>query len=245
MSILDSLRPKGDVPEIPLIYVRDSVIFPHTIAPVLAATKFCMAAVEEASKADKSVFVSLLRSIPEDGANDIDVHEVGTVSHILQIVKLADGSMRLLVEGRRRARLKRSVFRKDHLGAIIESIDDSEETRTSDKELPALIQLVRKDFASYAELVKKIPGETIVNVQRIDDPHVVCSTIANTMGLKVERKQELLSVIPAKERLEATAQALSQEIELLTLQRRISQKVRARMDKSQKDYFLQIGRAHV
>jgi len=239
MSILDSLRPKGDVPEIPLIYVRDSVIFPHTIAPVLAVTKFCLAAAEEASKTDKSVFICLLRNIPEDGANDIDVHEVGTVSHILQIVKLADGSMRLLVEGRKRARLKRTVFRKEYLGAIIETIDDAGDAFMADNELPALIQLVRKDFTSYAELVKKIPGETIVNVQRTDDPHTLCSAIANTMSLRVERKQELLAVITAKDRLEATAQALSQDIELLTIQRRISQKVRARMDKTQKDYFLQ------
>jgi ATP-dependent Lon protease len=239
MSILDSLRPKGDVPEIPLIYVRDSVIFPHTIAPVLAVTKFCLAAAEEASKTDKSIFVCLLRNIPEDGANDIDVHEVGTISHILQIVKLADGSMRLLVEGRKRARLKRTVFRKEYLGAITDSIDDTSSLDSADNEIPALIQLVRKDFASYAELMKKIPGETIVNVQRTDDPHTLCCAIANTMSLKVEKKQELLAVIPARERLEATAQALSQEIELLTIQRRISQKVRARMDKSQKDYFLQ------
>jgi ATP-dependent Lon protease len=239
MSILDSLRPKGDVPELPLIYVRDSVIFPHTIAPVLVATKFCITAADEASKTDKSVFICLLRSVPEDGANDIDVHEIGTISHILQTVKLADGSMRLLVEGQRRARLKRTVFRKEYLGALIETIDDSGSAGTGDSELPALIQLVRKDFATYAELVKKIPGETIVNVQRTDDPHTLCCAIANTMNLKVEKKLELLSVIPARERLEATAQVLSQDIELLAIQRRISQKVRARMDKSQKDYFLQ------
>lgn len=239
MSILDSLRPKGDAVEIPLVYVRDSVVFPHTIAPVLAATKFCISASEAAGKADKQIFISLLRNIPADGANDIDVQEIGTVSHVLQSIKLADGSVRLLVEGQRRARLRRTVFRKEYLGAIVDLLPDDDEMRPDDKEFSALVQIVRRDFANYAELVKKIPAEVLHAVQRAEAPHKLCDTVANAMGLKTERKQELLSVVPVRERLEATAQALSQDIELLTIQKRISQKVRARMDKTQKDYFLQ------
>jgi len=239
MSILESLRPKGDATEIPLVYVRDAVVFPHTIAPVLAATKFCVAAAETAVKADKKIFISLLKNLPADGANDIDVHEIGTVAHVLQSIKLADGSVRLLVEGQSRARLKRTVFRKEYLGALIEPLSEEGGTVPDDKEFGALVQIVRRDFASYAELAKKIPSETLIGVQRADDPRRLCDTVANAMGLKLERKQELLSVVPLRERLEATAQALSQDIELLTIQRRISQKVRARMDKTQKDYFLQ------
>jgi ATP-dependent Lon protease len=239
MSILDSLRPKGDAVEIPLVYVRDAVVFPHTIAPVLAATKFCMTASEVAAKADKQIFISLLKNIPPDGANDIDVQEIGTVAHVLQSIKLADGSIRLLVEGQRRARLRRTVFRKEYLGAIVDLLPDDDEMQPDDKEFSALVQIVRRDFASYAELVKKIPAEVLHAVQRAEDPHKLCDTVANTMGLKTERKQDLLAVVPVRERLEATAQALSQDIELLTIQKRISQKVRARMDKTQKDYFLQ------
>ena len=239
MSILESLRPKGDATEIPLVYVRDAVVFPHTIAPVLAATKFCVAAAETAVKADKKIFISLLKNLPADGANDIDVHEIGTVAHVLQSIKLADGSVRLLVEGQNRARLKRTVFRKEYLGALIEPLPEESDAVPDDKEFGALVQIVRRDFASYAELAKKIPSETLIGVQRADDPRRLCDTVANAMGLKLERKQELLSVVPLRERLEATAQALSQDIELLTIQRRISQKVRARMDKTQKDYFLQ------
>jgi len=239
MSILDSLRPKGDAVEIPLVYVRDAVVFPHTIAPVLAATKFCIVASEVASKADKQIFISLLKNLPPDGANDIDVQEIGTVSHVLQSIKLADGSVRLLVEGQRRARLRRTVFRKEYLGAIVDLLADDDEMRPDDKEFSALVQIVRRDFSNYAELVKKIPNEVLHAVQRAEDPHKLCDTVTNAMGLKTERKQDLLSVIPVRERLEATAQALSQDIELLTIQKRISQKVRARMDKTQKDYFLQ------
>ncbi|MBU0928726.1 MAG: endopeptidase La [Spirochaetes bacterium] len=239
MSILDSLRPKGDATEIPLVYVRDAVVFPHTIAPILAATKFCVAASDVAGKGDKKIFISLLKNLPADGANDIDVHEVGTVAHVLQAIRLADGSVRLLVEGQRRARLRRTVFRKEYLGAVVEELADDEAPGEDDKEFGALVQIVRRDFASYAELVKKVPNETLHGVQRSDDPHKLCDTVANAMGLKTERKQDLLAVIPLRKRLEATAQALSQDIEVLTIQRKISQKVRARMDKSQKDYFLQ------
>jgi ATP-dependent Lon protease len=198
-----------------------------------------VAASDIAGKGDKKIFISLLRNIPADGANDIDVHEIGTLAHVLQAVKLADGSIRLLVEGQCRARIKRTAFRKEYLGAIIERINDEVEIPGDDMEIGALVQVIKRDFSSYAELLKKIPSETMHTVQRSEDPHRLCDTVANAMGLKVERKQELLSVIPVKERLESMAQALSQDIELLSIQRKISQKVRARMDKSQKDYFLQ------
>jgi ATP-dependent Lon protease len=270
MNILDSLRPKGSRPsgtrssgtgsfggrasgsvnELPLLYVRDAVVFPNALLPVLAATKFCVAAADEAFKADKLLFVSLLKSLPSDGLNDISVHEIGTIAHIVQAVRLNDGSTRLLLEGRRRARLKRTVFRKEYLGAVVEDIDEGPEDGsayrlTEDpsgneaKETAALVQMVRKDFTTYAELVKKIPAETVYLVQRAEDPRKLCNLVANAMNVKVERKQELLAIVPATERLEASAGALAQEIELLSLQKKISQKVRVRMEKSQKDYFLQ------
>lgn len=239
MSILDSLRPKGDATELPLVYVRDAVVFPHTIAPVLAATKLCIAAAEAAGRDDKRIFVSLLKALPEEGANDIDVEEVGTVCHVLQAVKLADGTVRLLVEGLSRSRLRRSVFRKEYLGALVDPIDEETAPSPDDKEFKALVQVVKRDFSSYADLVKKLPSETLHAVQRADDPSRLCDTIAHAMGLKVEKKQELLAIVPLRERLEATAQTLQADIEILSLQRRISQKVRARLDKTQKDYFLQ------
>lgn len=274
MNILDSLRPKGNrsggglpfgsrssgtINELPLLYVRDAVVFPNALLPVLAATKFCVAAADEAFKSDKLLFVSLLKTLPSESVNDISVHEIGTIAHIVQAVRLNDGSTRLLLEGRRRARLKRTVFRKEYLGAVVEDIDSVPEEGNADNRIPgngnadlsvsssanavkettALVQMVRKDFTTYAELVKKIPAETVYLVQRAEDPGRLCNLVANAMNVKVERKQELLSIVAPLERLEASAGALAQEIELLTLQKKISQKVRIRMEKSQKDYFLQ------
>ncbi len=240
MSLLDSLRIKTGATELPLVYVREAVVFPHTLAPILAATKFCAAAAELSFSTDKLIVIALLRSMPADGANDIDVHEIGTLAHIIQAVKLNDGSTRLLVEGRKRVRIKRTVYRKDYLGALIENIDDEAADSLVDaSEYAALLQIIRKDFIIYSDLLRKIPPETVQSVQRADSVHAICNLVGNAMGLKIEKKQELISVIPSRERLEATATMLAQEIEMLSLQKKISQKVRARMEKTQKDYFLQ------
>ncbi|MBU0934545.1 MAG: endopeptidase La [Spirochaetes bacterium] len=241
MSILENLRPRHDTKELPLVYVHDVVVFPNALSPVLAATKFCTAAADLALAADKLIILGLLKQSPADSNTEIDIHDTGTLAHIVQAVKLGDGSTRLLVEGRQRVRIKRTVYRKEYMTAVFDLIDDSPVVADSEqqKELEVILQMIRKDFIAYAELTRKIPPETIHSLKRTQDPHLVCNMIANSIGLKTERKYELLSVIPAKERLEALAMVLSQEIELLGLQKKISQKVRARMEKTQKDYFLQ------
>ena len=112
--------------EVPLVYLRDAVVFPYSIAPILAATKFCVAAADEAGKGNKTIFISLLKKVPVDGANDIDVHEVGTLARIVQAVKLADGTTRLLVEGLKRASMRRTIFRKEYLGALVDEIEEDD-----------------------------------------------------------------------------------------------------------------------
>jgi len=244
MSILDSLRPRHETKELPLVYVHDVVVFPHALSPVLAATKFCTTAAELALAADKFVVLGLLKSGSIDStSSEIDIHEIGTLVHIVQAVKLSDGSNRLLVEGRQRVRIRKTSYRKDHMAAHFEVIEDEIASEPAEEparqELEVIKQLIRKDFIAYAELTKKIPAETIQSIKRTQLPHALCNIVATSIGLKTERKYELLSVIPARERLEALASILSQEIELLSLQKKISQKVRARMEKTQKDYFLQ------
>ncbi|HOX91666.1 MAG TPA: endopeptidase La, partial [Spirochaetales bacterium] len=238
MSILESLRPRGDALELPLVYVRESVVFPNTLAPVLASTKLCVAAAEAALAGDKLVFVSLLKKLPAEGANDIDVHLVGTVAHILQSVKLADGSLRLLVEGMRRAVLRKTVFRKEYLGALLEELP-AQNDAMDPKESEAFSHIIKRDFIAYAELIRKVPSDTMMAVQRADDVGRLCDLVSNALSLKLDRKQELLSARSLTTRLEAVAAAVAQEVEVLSLQKRISQKIRSKMEKSQKDYFLQ------
>jgi ATP-dependent Lon protease len=230
----------GSQAELPLLYSRDVVVFPHAVLPLSASTKLAVAAVEEAMKGEKRVIVSLLRGQIDEKKPEIEVHEVGTLARIVQQVRLPDGSLRLLVEGERRIRIRKTVFRKDHLDALAEDIEE-EKALTDEKkeEADAALRLVRRSFGQYAELVKKMPPETLAAVERAQGAHEVCDVIANSLNLKAERKQDLLSPIGACERLEAVEAAIESETELLNLQKKIGAKVKNRIDRNQREYFLQ------
>ncbi|MEI6875439.1 MAG: endopeptidase La [Spirochaetota bacterium] len=237
MSLIEALK-GGSSLELPLVYVRDVVVFPRSIAPIFAGTKFAVAAVDEALKGEKRVVVALLKALGDERKAEIEVHGAGTVSRIVQQVRLPDGSVRLLVEGERRVRIKRTVYRKDHLAALVEPLSEDDEL-TAGKELDATIRLAKRSFQQYADLAKKIPPETLTAVERSESAHEICDLAGSAMQIKAERKQALLENEGAQERLEALEAALEAEIELLGLQRKISTKVKGRIDKNQKEYFLQ------
>jgi len=226
--------PRGPF-ELPLVYSRDAVVFPRTVTPLLAATKFAAAAVDEALRGDKRIVTALLKGLGDDKNAEIEVFPVATVSRILQQVRLPDGSARILVEGEIRVRVKKTVFRKDHLAAIVEAFDEGDAPQA---ETDAAMRLVKRSFAQYAELAKKLPPELLAAAERAESSHELCDIVSNILPLKVERKQELLSPASALERLEAVETAVEAETELLNLQRKISAKVKNRMDRNQREYFL-------
>ncbi|MCX7025360.1 MAG: endopeptidase La [Spirochaetes bacterium] len=234
MSILDSLKQR-DTAELPLLYLRDTVVFPRSLASVYAMTNFCTVAVGIACAADKRLVISLLRRMPDEKSPDIDVHDIGVVAHVIQQVTLPDGGIRLLVEGMERVRIRKTLYRKDHLAAQYESIPDKP---LSDAEVSALLSVVRKDFEQYAEYVKKIPTEVVQTVMQSNDPHRICDVVGHAMNVKPERKQAILAPPDARSRCEALATALEGEIELLAVQKKITQRVRAKIDRNQKEYFL-------
>ncbi len=234
MSILDSLKSR-ETHELPLLYLRDSVVFPRSLASVYAMTNFCARAAAIAAAADKRVVVSLLKRMPDEKSPEIDVHDVGVLAHVIQQVALPDGGMRLLVEGLERVRLRKTVYRKDHLTAHVETLPDDE---PDDAEAGALLSVIRKDFSQYAEYVKKIPAEVVQTVTHSTDLHRVCDMAGNALNVKPEKKQAILAAETARERCEALATALESEIELLAVQKKITQRVRAKIDRNQKEYFL-------
>jgi ATP-dependent Lon protease len=244
MSLLEALR-GGTVLELPLVYARDTVVFPKSITPLFAGTKFSAAAVDEALRGDKRIIAALLKGAGEDKGTEIEVHTVGTLSRIVQQVRLPDGALRLLVEGEARVRIRRTVFRKDHLAAVVEPLPDEEvspgraPSPSSDAELGASKRLVRRSFSQYAELVKKVPPEILAASEKTESAHEICDLIANALPLKADKKQELLAFEGGQDRLEALEAAIQGEIELVTLQKRISAKVKNRIDKNQREYFLQ------
>jgi ATP-dependent Lon protease len=243
MNLLDAFR-GGASPELPLVYTREAVVFPKSIAPLLASTKFSIAAVEEALGGDKRVVTALLKSLGEEKGSDIEVHSVGTVARIIQHVRLPDGSLRLLVEGEARVRIKRTLFRKDHLSAALEALEDEipkpkgEGGGEKDGEIDASIRLVKRSFAAYAEGVRKIPPEVLAQAERAERPHELCDLIANALPVKPDRKQALLGIEDGLERLEAVEAAIEGETEISNLQRKINAKVKNRMDRNQREYYL-------
>jgi ATP-dependent Lon protease len=239
LNILEAVR--GAALELPLVYTREAVVFPKAITPLLASTKFAIAAVDEALSGDKRVVTALLKGLGDEKSAEIEVHPVGTIARIVQQVRLPDGSVRLLVEGEARVRIKRNLFRKDHLVAVYENLDDaSPEKPGSDgeKEIDVSMRLVKRSFASYAELVKKVPPEVLSQAEKAARPHELCDLIANVLPINAERKQALLGAEEALERLEAIEAAVEGEAEIVNLQRKINAKVKNRIDRSQREYFL-------
>jgi ATP-dependent Lon protease len=237
MSIRDALR-GGSPAELPLVYSKDAVVFPKSISPLLAATKFSVAAVDESLRGDKRVVAALLKGLGEEKGAEIEVHPIGTVARVVQQVRLPDGSIRLLVEGEARVRIKKTVFRKDHLTASIEYLGDEAAASSPADEIGAAMRLVKRSFAQYAELAKKVPPEVLASAEKTERAHELCDIVGNVLPVKSERKQELLGTEGAVERLEAVEAAIEGEAELVNLQRRIGAKVKNRIDRNQREYFL-------
>jgi ATP-dependent Lon protease len=241
LNLLEALR-GGATLELPLVYTREAVVFPKSIAPILASTKFSIAAVDEALSADKRVVTALLKSLGEEKGSEIEVYPIATVARIVQQVRLPDGSIRLLVEGEARVRIKRTLFRKDHLAVSIEPLDDgapmAKGIQEKDGELEVSMRLVKRSFALYSDVVKKLPPEVLAQAEKAERAHELCDLIANVLPVKPERKQALLGVEGEIERLEAVEAAVESETELVNLQRKISAKVKNRIDRNQREYFL-------
>ena len=244
MNLLEALR-GGATLELPLVYTREAVVFPKAIAPLLASTKFSIAAVDLALAGDKRVVTALLKGLGDEKGSEIEVYPIATVARIVQQVRLPDGSIRLLVEGEARVRIKRTVFRKDHLAVTVEPLDEGATKDPKDKacgdeagELGVSMRLVKRSFAVYSDIVKKIPPEILAQAEKAERAHELCDLIANALPVKPERKQALLGVEGELERLEAVEAAVEGETELVNLQRKISAKVKNRIDRNQREYFL-------
>ncbi|MDA8426317.1 MAG: LON peptidase substrate-binding domain-containing protein, partial [Treponema sp.] len=235
MSIFESLR-GGTASELPLLLVRDSVVFPATVSPLFASGKLVSAALDAALRADKRVIVALYRGGDEAKAETVDIFPIATLVRVVQHLRLPDASVRLLVEGESRIRVKRFLLRADHLvgaGAVLDDIEPS-----PGSELEATLRLVKRNFGKYAELAKKIPQETLTLAEQARGVHALVDVVAQALPLRFETKRELLEIEDAKERLEAAEAAIESESELVSLQRKIGAKVKTRIDRNQKEYLL-------
>jgi len=223
---------KGAIPLIPL---RDIIVFPHMVVPLFVGREKSIKALEYAMGNDKNVLLSAQKTARTDNPTAKDIYTTGTLGTILQLLKLPDGTVKVLIEGKQRARIKEYADEEDLFMVRVEEIVDIHE-ETPEKE--ALMRSVLKSFETYVKLNKRIPPEMIMSVTSIEDPGRLADTIASHLTVKLDERQKLLEIEGAAKRLERLYTLLEGEIEILEIEQRVRQRVRKQMEKTQKEYYL-------
>lgn len=226
-----------DVKEIsvPLIPLRDIVVFPHMVVPLFVGRDKSIKALELAMSQDKNILLAAQKKAKTDDPMPDDIYKIGTMGSILQLLKLPDGSVKVLVEGKKRARI--GEFLPSQECFIVKVLDIDEEIEET-VETEALIRNVVKAFEVYVKLNKKIPPEMIMSVSSIDDPGRLADIIASHLIIKLQDKQAILELTNATHRLERLYGFMEGEIEILEAEQRIRQRVKKQMEKTQKEYYL-------
>ncbi|NOY08195.1 MAG: endopeptidase La [Spirochaetes bacterium] len=221
--------------ELPLVPLKDLVVFPGMIVPFFVGRKKSIQAVETANKQGRLLFVAPQKDTAVEEPGETDIYNIGTIVHILQMLKLPDGTIRLLVEGSQRAKILKYLQKDRYLKVNIKPIDNNHELTST---ISALMRNITREFNKYSNLYKKIPSEIINSIDRIETPNKLVDTIAANIPLKIEKKVELLSESSTGKRLELCINILISENEVLQLENRINDKVRKKLEKTQKEYFL-------
>src|SRR5512139_605058 len=220
---------------LPLLPLRDVVVFPHMVIPLFVGRPKSIKALEAAMEEGKNVVLVAQKSAAKDEPNPEDLYDVGTVSTILQMLKLPDGTVKVLVEGVQRARIERVLTDKANFEAEIELIASEE---PDSNEVEAMRRTLLAQFDQYVKLNKKIPPEVLTSLSGIDGAGRLSDTIAAHLPLKLEQKQQILEMYEVARRLEQLLQLLETEIDIMQVEKRIRGRVKRQMEKSQREYYL-------
>ena len=224
--------------EMPVLPLRDVVVYPHTAIPLFVGRKQSVKALDVAMSLDKQILLVTQKDAADDSPSLKQIYRVGTVSSILQLLKLPDGTIKVLVEGQRRVRVTEFFERKGYLSAEIEPIS-SPPQEAGESELDALARSVLSQFEQYMKTNKKVPPEALNSLAAIvDDPARLADTVAGYLTLKVEGKQNILEIEDDKKRLEYLLSLLEGEIEISQIEQRLRAHVKKQMEKSQREYYL-------
>ncbi len=215
--------------------LRDVVVYPHMVIPLFVGREKSIRALERAMEDGKQILLIAQKSAGDDNPQPADIHVIGTVSNILQLLKLPDGTIKVLVEGVQRARIEAFVETDDLYAARCEMIPAEQ---VSGREAEILSRSLMTQFEQYVKLNKKVPPEIISSLSSIDDPSRLADTIAAHMAIKIQDKQEILETIPLRERLEHLIHLMESEIDLLQVEKRLRGRVKKQMEKSQREYYL-------
>ncbi len=220
---------------LPVLPLRDIVVFPHMIVPLFVGRDKSIRALEESMAADKNILLVAQKDAQIDDPEPDEIHSVGTYSTILQMLRLPDGTVKVLVEGQKRVRLAQFSIMEDHIAATYEEIDFPIPISA---ELEAMMRSIIDRLERYAKLNKKVPQEILATVSTINEPGKFADTVAAHLIIKLGDKQEILETIDVTQRLETILQILESEIEILQIERKIRSRVKRQMERTQKEYYL-------
>ncbi len=220
---------------VPVLPLRDVVVYPHMVIPLFVGREKSINALEEAMKKDKKVLLVAQKSAEVDDPGADDIFNVGTISNILQLLKLPDGTVKVLVEGGQRAKILQLIDGEDCFSAEIHLMNQDDDPA---RETEVLVRSVLTLFDQYVKLNKKVPSEILSSLSGIDDPSRLADTIAAHMSLKLEDKQAILDVEDIGQRLEQLMGQIEGEIDVLQIEKRIRGRVKQQMEKSQREYYL-------
>ena len=219
----------------PLLPLRDIVVFPYMVVPLFVGREKSIKAMEDALKKEKYLFLSAQKNPKTNAPSADDIFRVGTLGTVLQLLRLPDGTVKVLVEGKKRGKIKRFVPNKDF---FLVSVDEIEEYKEDTKEVSALVRSVRSVFETYVKYNRRISQEMLSAVLTIEDPARLSDTIVAHVILKLEDKQDILETFSSAERLEKLLRLIESEIEILEIEKKIKNRVKKQMEKTQKEYYL-------
>ena len=224
--------------DLPLLPLRDVVVFPHMVIPLFVGRPKSIKALESAMESERRIMLVAQKTAAKDEPVVEDMFEVGCVATILQLLKLPDGTVKVLVEGQQRAKVNKIEDGELHFTANVTPVEAVAIAVDKTSEIEALRRAVMQQFDHYVKLNKKIPPEILTSISSIDDPGRLADTIAAHLPLKLDAKQVILDLSPVKERLENLYEQLEREVDILNVDKKIRGRVKRQMEKNQRDFYL-------
>lgn len=221
--------------ELPLLPLRDVVVYPHMVIPLFVGREKSIEALEAAMAGEKQILLLAQRNPGDDDPGEDALYRTGTVATVLQLLKLPDGTVKVLVEGEQRGTVEKFLEVDGHVRAQVSLI---EESAAPDREAEVFVRSLLSQFEQYVQLGKKVPAEVLSSLNSIDEPGRLVDTMAAHMALKIEQKQEILEIIELSARVERVLALLDAEIDLLQVEKRIRGRVKKQMERSQREYYL-------
>jgi ATP-dependent Lon protease len=221
---------------IPLLPLRDVVVFPHMIVPLFVGREKSIAALESAMKDEKSIFMVAQKNAKKDDPSQEDIYLVGTIGIIIQLLRLPDGTVKVLVEGKMRGAIKEYLKNDDYFLVKVSEIEDIDDQ--SDVKKQALMRSIKESFELYLKLSKKVHVEMMGTIVAIEDGSKLADVVVTHLNVKLEDKQKIMEIFNVGERLESIYSLMLSEIEILQVEEKIKRRVKKQMEKTQKDYYL-------